>query len=992
MKHVFVTLFLLVLTTGLSAQKVTVSGTVVDGAGEPLIGASVQLLKPDSTQATGASADVNGVFKLPSTKVGQYILRISYIGYFAHYQSLTLSKENKKMDLGTITMRENARLMREAEVSAAAAQVEMRADTFIYNTAAYRLPQGANLEAFLKKMPGAEITDEGVIKINGKEIKRIMVDGKEFFGNDTKLALKNVPASMIDKAKTYERQSDYSRITGIDDGEEETVLDLTVKKGMKEGWLVNADVSYGSEGRYSEKLNVNRFLDHSQFTVIGQANNVGDRGWGGFRGWGGGGLTATKLGGANFVWENEKGENEAGYFEVGGNVRYNHTSTDTRSITNSQTFLTSTSSQFVNSLSQSYGSNTRVDADFRLEWQVDSMTNIMFRPAYSYSKGNSSSYSNSVTFNDDPYEAGMTDPLAEYDDLNDENSIRVNSNRRQNLGETSSYNVNGTLQVNRRLAKAGRNITLDLNGSTSESKNKSWNHSLIHYYRQQSSPYTFNNQYNNNPSKNWNYRARLSYSEPVFKGANVQFSYQFQRRYSDSDRSLMAAVTEHLSTAFDGMSDAEVATRIYEGYLGGVDTLQLKLDLINSQYATYNEFNHDASVMLRYQMGDFRLNAGVSLQPQTTHMDYTKNLLDTTITRNVFNWSPRVDMRWKISNTSQWRLNYNGRMSQPSMTNLLDVTDTSDPLNISHGNPGLKPSWTNNFWTFYNGYDVNRQMGWMVNARFSQTSNSISSRVTYDPETGARETRPDNINGNWNANLNLMFNTALGAQKYWNVMNFVRLNHQNQVGYMQASQDASSVKSTTRTNSVGDNMRINFRNDLFEVGVNGGLDYSHSRNNINSNANLDTWNFNYGGNFQLNLPWDMTFTTDMTQQSRRGYTDSSMNTDELVWNIQLQQSLLKDKSLTLSVEWFDVLQNRSNISRAIDATRRSDTWSNSINSYFMVHAIYRLNLIGNAEARMGGFGGPGGPDGGPGRNRGGDGGGRRGGGGGFGGPGGRRGM
>ena len=984
---------LAIFSASLSAQKVTVNGTVTDGAGEPLTGASVKLMHPDSTQAAGASVDAEGAFKLPSVKAGSYILRVSYVGFFAQYKNLNLDKNNKKYDVGRIILRENAKLMREAEVSAAAAQVEMKADTFIYNTAAYRLPEGANLEAFLKKVPGAEISDEGVIKINGKEVKRIMVDGKEFFGNDTKLALKNLPAKMVDKVKTYDRQSDYSRITGIDDGEEETVLDLTVKKGMKEGWIVNADLSYGSEDRYYEKLNVSRFLDHSQYSILGQANNVGDRGWGGFRGWGGGGLTANKMAGANFAWENGKDENDGGFFEVGGNVRYNHSSTDNRNVTNSETFLTSSTSQFVNSLSQSFGSTSRVDADFRLEWKPDSLTNIMFRPSVNYNKNNSSSYNNSVTFNNDPYAAGMSDPLNEYDLFYDKDSIRVNSNRRQNLGEGSSYSVNGNLQVNRRLYKAGRNVTLDLSGGASDSKNKSWNRSLIHYYnsKQQGKPYTFNNQYNNNPSENWNYRARLSYSEPIFKGANLQFSYQFQRRYSDSDRSLMASVTEHLATAFDGMTDDEVATRIYQGYLGGIDTLQLKLDMQNSQYATYNEFNHDASVMLRYQVGDLWFNAGLSFQPQTTHMDYAKNMLDTTIVRNVFNWSPRVNLRWKISNTSQWRLNYNGRMSQPSMTNLLDVTDTSDPLNISHGNPGLKPSWTNRFWTFYNGYETERQMGWMVNAGFSQTSNSISTRVIYDPETGRRETTPDNINGNWNANLNLMFNTALGAQKYWNVMNFARLNHSNNVGYMQASASASSVKATTKTTSVGDNMRLNFRNDLFEIGVNGGLDYSHSRNTINSNADLDTWNFNYGGNFQINLPWDMTLSTDISQQSRRGYADASMNTNELVWNMQLQQSFLKDNSLTLSVEWFDILRNRSNISRSIDATRRSDSWSNAINSYFMVHAIYQLNLLGNKEARMqmGPMGGPGGPGpGGPGGNRSGNRSGNRGGG--FGGPGGRR--
>ena len=973
MKHAILSLLALLISASLSAQKITVSGTVVDTSGEPLTGATVVLLNPtDSTQVTGAAAGNDGTFKLPSVKTGRYILRATFIGFLPHYQNIILSNDTKQRNVGTITLRDNAKLMAEAEITAAAAQVEMKADTFVYNSAAYRLPEGSNLEALVKKLPGAEVTEDGTIKINGKEVKKIMVDGKEFFNNDTKMAMKNLPTKMVDKIKAYDRQSEYTRVTGIDDGEEETVLDLTVKKGMKEGWLINADLAYGTEKRYTEKLNVSRFLDHSQFAIMGSANNVGDRGFGGFGGWGGSGLTASKMAGANFAWENGRGENEAGFFEAGGNVRYNHSSTDNLQRTNSQTFLTSTASQYVNSLSQSYGSNTRVNTDFRLEWQPDSMTNIMFRPSYSYSKNDNESWSRSVTFSGDPYE-DMTDPLEEYDTYADPSQIRVNSNLRDNNGNSDSYNVDGNLQVNRRLKKSGRNITLDLAGNISKSDNESFSRSLIHYYKNATSPYTYNNQQSTNPSKSWNYRIRASYSEPIFKGANLQFSYQFQRRYSDSDRELLTSLTDHLQAEFGALSDQAIAEKLYASFLAGDATLQMVRDAQNSQYAKYNEYNHDANVMLRYQFGDFRLNAGVSFQPQTTHMLYDKNNKHFDVTRNVFNWAPRVNLRWKISNTSQWRLNYNGRMNQPSMTNLLDVDDTSDPLNITHGNPYLKPSWTNRLWTFYNGYDPERQMGWMANANFSQTNNSISNMVIYDPNTGARETRPENINGNWNAGVNLMFNTALGPKKYWNVMNFLRYNYSNNVGYMQASTTASSVKSVTKSSTVGDNLRLNFRNDLLEVGVNGGFDYQHARNGINTNANMDTWSFNYGGNFQLNLPWNMTFTTDITQQSRRGYNDSSMNTNELVWNLQLQQSFLKDNSLTLSVEWFDVLRQRSNISRMIDATRRSDTWNNSIYSYFMVHVIYQLNLIGGNK--MQGGDGQGrdfrGPGGGPGGSRGG---------------------
>jgi len=954
MKHLLLLLSFLPLTA--FAQKATISGTVVDHDGEPMPGATVVIMNPDSTQVTGQSTANDGTFKI-QTKVGDYILRASFIGYKTVFRNISLTKQNRSLMLGEIVLRDNAKMMKDAVVTAAAAQVEMKADTFIYNADAFRIPAGSNFEALLKKFPGAEITEEGTIKINGKEVKKILVNKKEFFGDDTKTTLKNLQANMVSQVKAYDRQSDYTRVTGIDDGEEETVLDLTIKKGMGEGWRLNVDAGYGTEDRYRGSLNLTRFMETWRVAVFGNANNTGDRGWGGFGGWGGGGLTATKMTGADFAWMNDKEEGQAGFLELGGNVRYNHRSTDNLTRSNSETFVTSAVSQYVNSLSQSYGSGSNVDADMRLEWQPDSLTNIQFRPRFSYSDSDNESRSADVTFNDDPYAAGMTSPLDEYATFNDTDSIRVNANTRRNFSDNDSRNVNGWLQINRRLLKPGRNITLDLGGGYSESDGTSNSRSLIHYYRNPATDLTFNNQRSTSPSESWNWRARLSYSEPIFKGANLQFSYQFQRRFSDSDRSLYTNLHNMMADRYAGMTDEQIATQLYADYLAGDTSLLLQLDSHNSQYAKYNEYNHDASVMLRYQVGDFRFNAGVSMQPQRTHMIYQKNSKDFDITRNVFNWAPRVDLRWKISNTSQWRLRYNGRMSQPSMTNLLDVEDNSDPLNVSYGNPNLKPSWSNNFNTFYNNYIPERQMGWNLGAGFNQTNNSISTATTYDTETGVRTTRPENINGNWSSWLWAGFNTALGKQKYWNFSNNVNLNYNNSVGYMQQTGSLSSVKSTTKRLSVGDNIRLNYRYDWGEsgygidFGINGGFDYSHARNDIQTSANLDTWSFNYGGNFMLNTAWGMTFSTDLTEQSRRGYADESMNTNELIWNLQLQQGFFRDKSLNVTLEWYDVLGQRSNISRSISATQRRDTWTNSIYSYGMIRFIYNLNLMGSREAR-----------------------------------------
>lgn len=988
------------------AQKVSVIGKITEAAtGEVLPGATALLLNTkDSTQVTGAASNVAGAFTLPAVKAGTYLLKVSHMGFRTDFRTVTLAKGKKNLDVGTIALEDDAKMMKEADVVARVAQVEMKADTFVFNADAYRLPEGSALEELVRKLPGAEVDENGKITINGKEIKKIMVGGKEFFNNDTKMAMKNLPTKMVNKIKSYERKSDYSRVTGIDDGEEEMVLDLTVKKGMKEGWLINADGAYGTKDRYSGKLTISRFMDNYQFTIIGSSNNVNDQGFPGgggrWRGGGGGGVVSSQMAGVNFAWENGLPDYTAGLLKVGGNVRFSRSDSETISRTNSETYLPDGSSTWENSSRINNNINWNLNANFRFEWMPDSMTNIMLRPNFSHSDGRGNNTSLAATFDQNPFNY-MQNPLEEYSDtINhpDYKDFIINDNKRTSKSNSVSNNFDANLQINRQLGRPGRNITLDVSGAYSNSTNESFNLSRITYPKTQKQR-TFTNQYNNNPSTSHNVSTRLSYTEPLSSKLNLQGSYQFQYRFSDADRTMYSI--DSLLTKFPQFYTEE---QLYMGYLPGLDTLNMIKNWENSQYATYNEYNHNATLMARYNNKwdngqELRINAGVTFQPQTTHMDYKKNMLDTTVVRNTFNWSPRVDVRWKISQTSQLRVRYNGRMSQPSMTNLLEVTDSSDPLNISTGNSGLRSSWNDNMNLFYNDYITEKQMGWSVWAMYSQTKNSISTATIYDNATGGRYTRPMNINGNWNANANLMFNTAIGSKKLFNVSNNINIGYSNNVGYMSSTMsegfDISQFMedgivnmnrlftyaeknnllqvATTKSTTISEYLRGNFRTDFgetgsVEVGLNGGFTYQHARNDMQPRGNMDTWTFNYGGNLILNMPWGMSFSTDIGPQYRRGYDDANMNTTEIIWNAQLSQSFLRDKALTISAQWFDILGERSNISRNISATMHSDTYTNAIHSYAMFHIIYKLNLVGNKEARAamgpGGFGpGAGGPGG-----------------------------
>lgn len=920
--------------------RATVTGTVLDGGDKsPVMQATVQILSlKDSTMVKGNVSDLDGNFAL-SVRPGKYLLKISYIGYTTFFRQIEMTRNKPRLNVGNIELQADAIMLGEAVVVAQAPEVTAAEDTLVYNSSAYRVPEGSALEELVKKLPGAEVDENGKITINGKEIKKIMIDGKEFFADDPNIAMKNLPVNIIDKVRAYDKQSDLARATGIDDGEEETVLDLSVKPGMNKGWFGNADLAAGTEDRYSGKIMLNRFWGDNQFTVIGSMNNVNDQGYPGGGGrfrWGGqNGLTAIKMGGFNFSTTSEK-------LETGGSVNFNYKDADIISKQASETFVSSDNSSFQNALIAQRNKNTALTADFRIEWRPDTMTMLLVRPRLSYGDTDNTKSSNSGTFNAEPQ--NTTDELiaaiqeGNLTDLMAEENI-VNTIIRNSLSKSSDFNVGGSVMFNRRLGKAGRNINFRGTYNYTNSSSEQFSTSETEYFQMTDEErLEILNRYISTPTLNNNFSARVSYSEPIFKGGFLQFSYNFQYRYSTTDNSTYTMPNDW--TIDNG----------YGGEYTGV------LDKENSKSAHYTYYNHQAELALRWIREKMRLNVGVSFQPQKTELSYKKGDLDTVTVRNVFNFTPTLDFRYKFNKTSQLRINYRGRSSQPSMTDLLPVEDTTDPLNIRRGNPGLKPSFTNSFRAFYNTFNTETQRGMVAHVSFSNTMNSVSSRRVYNETTGGYITTPENINGNWNLFSMLGSNTALRNKKY-TINTFTTASYNNIVSYISDNTETTNDdRNKTRQLRLGERLRGTYRTDWWEVSLNGSLNYTHSRNNYQEQNNMDTYDFSYGASTNIRLPWNMSIATDLSQNSRRGYSDNSMNRDELIWNAQISQDFLKGNAATVSIQFYDILRNQSNVSRAITAAMRSDTEYNAIYSYCMVHFIYRLNLFGgkNGGPSMGG--------------------------------------
>ena len=955
------------LSAALSMQaQRTISGTIVDKeTSDPAMQASVQLLKTDSTRVASTVSNTSGKFSLTAPQYGSFLLKVTYVGYKTLIKPVTVS--GQPVQMGTLSLEEDATLLKNVMVVKNVAKVQSKGDTLIYNADAFKVPEGSVVEELVKRLPGAELDESGNIKINGKQVSKIKVDNKEF--GDAQTALKNLPANIVERIRAYDEKSDLARITGIDDGNEQTVLDFGLRAGMNRGTMANVDLGVGTKDRYTSRIFGMYMKDDYRVMAMGNAANAnegmggGGRRFGGGGGMGGGGLNAQKTGMVNLNYE------KTDRIIAQASVNVNHRDGDTWSRRSSENFVGTTSS-FQNSINQSYSRSHNWSAQGRIEWTPDTLWNISFRPQWSYGTNDSRSWNTSATFNDDPYDkinyqldaAVMAEIVKNGGDLSD---IIVNGTSNRSLSYGENKRLGGTLMVNRLLSGTGRNLTLQLTGNYSNNENQQMSSNQTKLFQ---STATFNgvsglseyqtNRYNLTPTKSWDYSVRATYSEPVAYATFLQFSYTFQYRNNENDRSTFdysnPLLNKEITDPHFNFNDISNGYRKWNNYFSNVPTNDGSLyhpvsndpyyTKDQSRYSAYKNYIHTGELMLRFIRNTYDFNVGVQVIPQSS--EYTQRYLgvDTVVNRTVTNWSPTANFRWRFSQQGNLRFEYRGSTSQPSIEQLLVINDDTDPLNKTTGNADLKPSFTQSFNLRYNDYFMARQQMINANANFSTTSNSIANKVSYDPTTGGRTSRPENSNGNWNAGANIMWNSAIDSLGLFSYSISLNDNYNHRVSYL--DQNRQAVKNATNSNNIGSRLGLTYRNDWLEVALDGQVNYQHSRNELQPSANLDTWQFTYGGQFLVRLPWDFEVSMNLHERSRRGYNDASMNTNELLWNGQISKPFLKSKSLIVALNFYDLLGQQSNYERWVNATGRSDTRYNSINSYAMLHIRYRLNMFG----------------------------------------------
>jgi len=641
--------------------------------------------------------------------------------------------------------------------------------------------------------------------------------------------------------------------------------------------------------------------------------------------------------------------------KIDANFRWNHRDGDNVNEVAREDFYSQDYRTFTNNNSSSLTRSNNWWGNMRLEWKPDSLTTLLMRANGNTGTNDGTSESSSATFSEDPF-LYVTDPLS-VDGIVVMNSLgkAVNYNKQASLTYGENRNFWTMLQLFRRLNARGRNVILRVEASGGRSEQRNASDNEVHLFQVknqtgQDSTY-FTARYNHTPSNNSGYVARVSYSEPLWKGAHLQGSYELRYSQNKSDRKTYDF--SHLPV--NPFADVEPEYRNWDPWIGELSSLASYhlpldnfLDRSLSRYSEYKNYTHNLRLMLRYKEEKYDYNIGFLVQPQHSNyiQDYRGIYVDTI--RNVTNLTPTFDFHYNFTEQSTLRIQYRGDTQQPDITQLLDITDDSNPLYITQGNPGLKPQFTNTLNLYYNNYIARHKRSIVVYTNYHHIRNAISNLVRYDPETGGSISRPENINGNWNLNGGFTFNTAIDSTAHWNIGTDSRARYNNFVSYV-AQSKADAEKNTTRSINVSQRLNLSYRNDWLEITIDGWCNYQHTRNELQPTANLDTWQFNYGGQFLVRLPYNFEVSSNIHERSRRGYNDPSSNTNELLWNGQISKTLLRDKSLIVALNFYDLLGQQSNYERWVNASGRSDTRYNSINNYAMLHVRYRLNMFGGKK-------------------------------------------
>jgi hypothetical protein len=938
MRRFFTLLFIVSIAGPLAAQKNgTVKGIAFDTLSKQQVGAATitVLERKDSSLVTFTMTGADGRFEIKGLANGDYRLLISHVNYHNNNKYFSISDSLKDADLGTMVMNDKAKVLAEVVLENEAPPITLINDTIQYNAGSFKTAPNASVEQLLKKLPGVKVEKDGTVKAQGETVTKVLVDGKEFFGNDPKVATKNLPADAVDKVQVYDRQSDQAQLTGFEDGNYEKTINLKLKKDKKKGLFGKVNAGVGNKDRYEGRFNVNSFKGARQLSAIGMGNNTNAEGFSfmdilNFTGelsrmqrGGGGNINinlstsdASAMGytgsnpnsGINTAWGGGLNYNNiiGKKLDLQSNYFYNRFNPNTESHIQRQYLLPDTS--YYNSNSYADNLNNTHRANLNLLYQLDSLNSIRVIPSFSYQQTRNRSNT-------------------DYQTMSKQQSM-INDGYSNSISNSEGYNFRNEIAWRRKFLRKGRTFSLTLQTTLNETDGDGSLSSINSFYQPNGSlsrKDTLNQQHTTTGSLR-GYTARAVYTEPLGKRTLMEFS-------------IGKSNTRNLS---------EKLTYDYNKNNGKYDVQNafLSNDFENSFGFT------NAGFRIRNQQKKYNFSLGVNWQQSDLDGKIISGTKDSLISKRFQNLLPNARFQYNFTRFKNLSLTYNTNTNQPSMTQLQPVPDVSNPLNIRDGNPDLKQEYNHNLQANLALVSPFSSKNLFFFLRAQAAQNKIVNYDSLNQLTGVRKTKPVNVNGVYNLSANFSYSRPVRFLKG-------NIELSSNVGYNRGKQLINTLTSPMEENaigvfSVGPELRLDMTpTDKFNLVLGTSLNHNNTTYSLQPGLSNNYLSQEYSASVDWELPKGFFFSTDFTYtvNSQRA---AGFNLKVPLWNASISKQMLRFNRGELKFSARDLLNRNVGISRNTSNNFIEDSRVLTLRQFFLLSFTYSLSKTGLNNAGRGG--------------------------------------
>lgn len=854
-----------------------------------------------------------------------YLLKAECKGYDTQWMHIRQIKADEPLE---VLLHRSPIQLKEVTVKGSKILMVNRGDTIIYNASAFQLSNGSMLDALIKQLPGVELHPGGRITVNGKYVSSLLVNGRDFFRGDPKIALDNLPAYYVDKVKVYHKLSTMHRVMYGDTAkasqrDDPYVMDVQLKRDYAEGWLGNAEAGYGTHDRWMARLFGMRYTKHSGLFVYGNLNNLNNSeqadkhgGWAGKNS--SEGLEKNRSFGINF-----DGDDKVTKMEYSTSAKVAVTDGDYEEKTSADNYF-ATGNTFYRSHTTS--SNRSTEASWQGRWSYPKVSKFLLslEASANYSENDNRSFMRSASFTGDPndsYRGASIDSLYAPIGSARLSQMLINRYAQQALGRGDNFAA--TFTTSNRFRVGRRWLGLNASASYHNQHRKDYTLEDLLYGHSAALPDEFRNKYSRTPSRDYEYKLGANYTfieqSAQQRNFELQMSYEYRQRYTSGERQLYR---------LDHYDDYRQIALLPST----TDSLQATVDLRNSYNTTTLAREHQ--LMLIAHLYKLQLTLPVGLRIERIS-DY-RNSASKRLTKDRLFWNPSLTYLHK-NFTASYRIN----TWMPDIYYLLNLRDDSDPLNIWLGNDELKYTWQHSLYFIYRKTQNKHQR--RINASLSAalTQNAVSMGRSYDLATGVTTYRPDNINGNWNIGAELGFGQAIDHERHLMLSTTTSARYHHSVDYAAIGTTANERRTVNNYN-IDETLKGEYRLNGWYVAATAHAGLTRLTSPSLHFKNVNAWDYNYGLKLTKQLVKNLDLDTEMMMWSRRGYSDPTMNSDELIWNASLAYAFGKLGQWVVKLEGRDMLRRQSSVRQTVNAQGRTETWYKTIPSYWMMHLIYQF--------------------------------------------------